>query len=109
MLRFNQETKKISMIVKDTGNLTLGVKNYVLDDGDEVVFTINSKREDENPIVQKSITTFTDGKAIISLTKEDTDVEPGEYMYDIQVNTADGRVDTVVGPAKFKFEGGITY
>ena len=39
----------------------------------------------------------------IQITNADT------YLYDIQINTADGRVDTIVGPAKFKVIGGITY
>ena len=109
MLKFDNETKKISMIVKDTGSLTLNVENYVLNEGDEVVFTVNKVREDEHPLIQKRVSVFNDGKATIQLSVEDTNVEPGDYLYDIQVNGADGRVDTVVGPAKFKFEGGITY
>jgi len=36
-------------------------------------------------------------------------MQPGTYYYDIQVNTADGRVDTVLGPAKFKILGGVKY
>ena len=109
MLHFNPDTNKMSMIVKDTGTFTVDIENYVLDEGDEVVFTINTGRELENPIIQKRITTFNNGKAIVSLTTQDTNVEPGDYLYDIQFNSADGRVDTIVGPARFVFEGGITY
>lgn len=109
MLKFNSDTYKITMVVKDTGTLTLSIKNYVLDSGDEVIMSIDKERENKNPLIQKRVTEFTDGKAVITLTAEDTDVNPGDYYYDIQVNTADGRVDTVVGPAKFKFEGGMTY
>lgn len=109
MLRFDSDSHKITMVVKDTGTLTLRISNYTLDDGDEVILSIDKERENKNPLIQKRITQFTDGKATIILTKEDTDVKPGDYYYDIQVNTADGRVDTVVGPAKFKFEGGMTY
>lgn len=109
MIHYNQDTKKMSMIVKDTGSFVLNILNYVLDEGDEVVFTINTGLEIETPIIQKRITEFQNGKAVIQLTAQDTNVEPGDYYYDVQVNGADGRVDTVLGPAKFKFEGGITY
>lgn len=109
MLIFDNDTKKIRMIVKDTGSITVNVANYTLNEGDEVVFTVNTGREIETPVIQKKITTFVDGKAVIQLSAEDTDVAPGNYLYDIQVNGADGRVDTIVGPAKFVFEGGITF
>lgn len=110
MLRYNKDTGTMSMIVKDTGTLALRIKSYALGEGDEVVFTINDVREDDTPLVQKTITEFrADGRAVVYLTSADTDVQPGNYLYDIQVNYADGRVDTIVGPARFKFEGGVTY
>ena len=57
----------------------------------------------------KEIKTFTDNKAVVRLTSTDTDLPVGNYYYDVQVNTADGRVDTVLGPAKFKIMGGVKY
>jgi hypothetical protein len=109
MLHFDKDTKKMNMIVKDTGSFALNITNYTLDEGDEVVFTINTERELETPVIQKRVTDFSNGKAVISLTATDTDVAPGNYLYDVQINGADGRVDTVIGPARFKFEGGVTY
>ena len=32
-----------------------------------------------------------------------------KYFYDIQVNTKDGRVDTVIAPSKFVVMEGISY
>ena len=52
---------------------------------------------------------FVDNKAIIHLSATDTNLAPGNYYYDVQVNTADGRVDTVLGPAKFKIAGGVKF
>lgn len=109
MLNFDKDTYKITMVRKDTGDLTVALENYLLDDGDEVVFTVNTGYDLENHLIQKRITEFSNHSALVRLSVEDTDLEPGEYLYDIQVNTADGRVDTVLGPAKFKIVGGITF
>lgn len=109
MLLIDKDTLGIKVIAKDTGDFVLTLDNYILDDGDEVVFTINDGLEKEQFLLQKSIKEFNNGSAIISLTTNDTDLPIGNYQYDIQVNAADGRVDTVVGPAKFKVVGGVTY
>lgn len=109
MLNFNKDTYKITMVRKDTGDLTIALENYLLDDGDEIIFTVNTGYDLENHLIQKRITQFNNHSALVHLSVEDTDLEPGEYLYDIQLNTADGRVDTVLGPAKFKIVGGITF
>ena len=109
MLNLDKDTSKITIIRKDTGDLTITIENYLLDEGDEVVFTVNTGYDLEHSLIHKRITEFQDHSALVHLNVEDTDLEPGEYLYDIQVNTADGRVDTVLGPAKFKIIGGITF
>ena len=109
MLNYDKDTYKITMVRKDTGDLTVALENYLLDTGDEVVFTVNTGYDLEHPLIQKRITEFQDHSALVRMNVDDTDLEPGEYLYDIQVNTADGRVDTVLGPAKFKITGGITF
>ena len=109
MLNFDKDTYKITMVRKDTGDLTVALENYLLDTGDEVVFTVNTGYDLENAVIQKRVKEFQNHSALIRLSVEDTDLEPGEYLYDVQINTADGRVDTVLGPAKFKIVGGITF
>ena len=109
MLNYNTETQTISMIAKDTGDFVISIDNYLLAEGDTVYFTVNTGLELENPLISKEIKTFTDNKAVVRLTSTDTDLSIGNYYYDVQVNTADGRVDTVLGPAKFKIMGGVKY
>ena len=109
MLNFDRDTYKITIVRKDTGDLTIALENYILDTGDEVVFTVNSGYDLKHPLIQKRITEFPNDSALVHLSAEDTDLNPGEYLYDVQVNAADGRVDTVLGPAKFKITGGITF
>lgn len=109
MLNYNAETQTISMISKDTGDFVVVVDNYLLDEGDVVYFTVNSALELEKPLISKEVKSFVDNKARFHLTAADTALAPGNYYYDIQINTADGRVDTVLGPAKFKIMGGVKY
>ena len=109
MLNYDNETKTIKMIAKDTGDLIIDFDNYLLASGDTVYFTVNNSLEKEEALISKVITDFPQNKAIVRLTAEDTDIPVGNYYYDIQINTADGRVDTVLGPAKFKIMGGVKY
>lgn len=109
MLNYNAETKTITMIAKDTGDFIVAIDNYLLADGDKVYFTVNKELENENALISIVVDTFVDNKAIIHLSAKDTDLAIGTYYYDVQVNAADGRVDTVLGPAKFKIAGGVKF
>lgn len=109
MFRLNKETNVLSIIAKDTADFAISLDNYVLDDGDVVFFTVNDKLENPDFKIQKRISTFVNHQAIINLTSKDTDLPAGDYYYDIEVDTADGRVDTVLGPYKFRVLGGVKY
>lgn len=109
MLIFDKETKAMSIIAKDTGDFVVSIGNYLLANGDKVYFTVNSELEKPEPLIQKVVDTFIDNKAVIRLTTEDTDIPVGNYYYDVEVNTVDGRVDTIMGPSKFKVMGGVKY
>lgn len=70
--------------------------------GDEVYFTIKLNAD---LILQKIITTFTDGTAIIELQSSDTrDLRVLTYKYDIRLKKANGVVVTLVHPANFEIE-----
>lgn len=110
MITIDLDTNNITMIKKDTASLEIALDNYKLTTGDTVILTIARELESQTPLIQKVVTTFKeDGGAVIDLTSEDTDLDIGTYKYDIQLDLADGRRDTVVGPAKFKIVGGVTY
>lgn len=109
MIRFDSDTNTLSIVAKDTGDLVISFDDYLLDDGDIVFFTVNDELEKNNPRIQKRIVEFVDNKAVIRLTSTDTNIPVGSYYYDVEVNTADGRVDTVLGPAKFKVLGGVKF
>lgn len=98
---------KIEVIQGDTGILNLSLDNYSLQDGDKVYFTVKSGFDSER-FIFKEITNFKQGRAKIILTAVDTNINVGAYLYDVQCNLADGRVDTVIRPTRFKVLGGIT-
>lgn len=102
----------MSIVSKDTGYFTLSIEGYTLTTGDQITFTVNKAVElPDTPLIQVIVKEFDSNTNSfnITLTSEQTDLEPGNYVYDIQLNTADGIVDTIVGPSKFKVIGGVTY
>lgn len=109
MFTIDSETNEMTIIKKDTASFDVVIDNYELLQGDKVTFTIAREKQSEEPLVQKEITEFEDGIATVALSTEDTDLAKGSYYYDIQVDTQDGRVDTIIGPAKFKVLEGVTY
>lgn len=109
MLNYDKDTKAMSIVAKDTGDFVVVIDNYLLAEGDRVYFTVNNELQKPEPLIQKMIDTFIDNKAVIHLSAEDTDIPVGTYYYDVEVDTADGRIDTVLGPSKFKVTGGVKY
>ena len=109
MFKIEQYSNTMTVIKKDTVSFTVSLDNYILSDGDKVTFTVAKKLEQEKPIIQKVVTSFVDGVAIVTLDSIDTDIEIGTYLYDIQIDLASGVIDTIIGPAHFIVEGGVTY
>ena len=109
MFTINPSDKnRIKVIQGDTGILDLSLDNYKLKDGDKAYFTVKKDFATEEAVIFKEITKFTDGKAKFIFTAEDTNLEVGIYLYDVQCNLADGRVDTVITASKFQVLGGVT-
>ena len=100
----------IRMIQGDTGSIRLTLDNYKLSSGDKVTFAMTSNSL-KRLLIEKSITEFeSDGTALIILNGKDTvDIAPGSYLYEIQVITKDGRIDTVIPMTRFKIMEGMIY
>lgn len=112
MLDINHERKNaMTIVAKDTAIFTLYLEGYILQPGDKITFTVNAEVENPDPLIQVVVEEFdtTNNTVAIALTQEDTDLEPGNYLYDIQLDTIGGATDTVIGPTKFKVIGGVTY
>ena len=110
MLNIDPKTNKITIINGDTGIIHIQIDNYQLKEGDVLRFTVKSNVYDNEEVICKEYTEFLeDGSCILILDSEDTQkLDAGTYYYDVQVNLADGRVDTIIGPCKLVINKGVT-
>lgn len=103
------EDNVITIIKGDTAIINVSIEDYILTTPDIVLFTVKESIEDNVYVLQKIIRYYdSTGVARIELTSDDTDLDPGTYIYDIEVRFDDGRVDTIIQPTKFKVKGGVT-
>ena len=78
--------------------------------GDIIYFTVKANMHEEIITLQKIITIFTDGKAIVVIAPLDTkELAFRSYVYDVQLTKADGTVSTIIPPSKFIIGGEVTY
>ncbi|MGL5767227.1 MAG: hypothetical protein ACRCX8_16465 [Sarcina sp.] len=103
------EKKRMKIVKGDTAIFDINVKDYTFVEGDKVYFTVKTSVDDDINIIQKIVSSFNSSIAKVILSKEDTDVDVGSYLYDIQCSLVDGRVDTIIPPTKFEIIGGITH
>lgn len=93
----------------DTANLKIGIfketlggerEPYIPEEGDVVRFALSDHYDDENPLILKEVPI---DSLILHLDPEDTEpLEFGDYVYDIELTTVDGDVDTFIERAKWK-------
>ena len=84
---------------KNTQTLYLKSDDYTFEDGDTIYFTVKSKPDndatDNDALIKKSWTVGTDalydddGYLNLNLAETDTNIVPGEYIYDIKLVTTD--------------------
>lgn len=78
--------------------------------GDTIYFTVKTSVETEDIVFQKVITTFTNGKALITITPADTkNLDFKNFAYDVQWTKADGSVYTLIKPSMFVVGSEVTY
>ena len=102
MIRINKNTLDAEMVRGNTGAFSVRpiIKGeYVLQEGDEVWFTVR-KLKDEQIVIQKKITEFEIGENLSDkeqINPEDTEsLELGNYIFDLVLNRADGTIDSLI-------------
>ncbi len=100
---------KISMTRGDSETLTVSLANDAFAPGDEVFFTVRPAVA-EPVALQKTVTDFPGGRAVITIEPGDTaGLDFGRYVYDIQLTRASGAVTTLIKPAAFVLTEEVTY
>ena len=103
MIRGDSEVIKVSCRDESGADIPLA-------EGDIVYFTVKRSTNTEEKILQKIVTEFTEGVALITIFPKDTrELKPGIYYYDIQLNRANGQVKTIIPPSKFTINAEVTY
>lgn len=92
---FRMTNNTISMVKGDTAQFLVDLTPYEYSDGDKLVFSIGGK-------VSKEV----EANEPVELLPEDTaNLTSGVYWYSAKLNTINGEVYTVLGPALFIMEG----
>jgi len=113
-MTINPTTYAIAMTRGDSESLTVQCTTDPYSAGDTITLTVRDEA-DGNILLQKVVTTFSDGVAVIGIQPEDTEgIEFGNYVYDIQHKDAYGNVLTIIPPKpgnlpKFKLTEEATY
>lgn len=99
------DSEAIKVTVKDTlGNI------IPLVTGDTIHFTVRENVMHPTKVIEKIITEFDDGKALININPQDTgNLKFATYYYDIQLTKEDGTVKTIITPAYFTITGEVSY
>ena len=94
----------------DSESIVISCPERPFQEGDEVVFTVKVNEFTPEITLQKRVTQFDDGKAVIEIFPQDTNgMNYGRYKYDIQLTTAEGAVITIIKPATFCIEKEVTW
>ena len=92
----------ISITRGDTLNLEIKLTDqngddYVLQEGDELVFTLKKDVYTQEILLQKNIS-----RNRLTITHIETQtMKYGKYVYDVQLTQSNGDVTTVIKPSKF--------
>ena len=100
---------EIKITQGDTGFLDITMSNYNPVEGDILYFTVKKDTDTHENSIQKKITEFEDNVAKVVLTSTDTSIDIGDYVYDIQLSLADGRVNSAIYPTSFEIIAGVTH
>jgi hypothetical protein len=82
-----------------------GLEPYTVQNDDVLTLTVKKDITDTEPIIEKKVT----GNTTFHLEPKDTTgLNFGKYKYDVQINTAEGEVYTIISPTAFEILAEVT-
>ena len=107
---FRLDGTNITITRGDTGIFSFAIKDANGQDydfsNDTVLFTVKANTYTTTIIFQKQVIY---GENIIIAPTDTAQLRYGEYVYDVQLTTAGGIVDTVIPPSKFIVKEEVTF
>ena len=99
------DSEAIKVTVKDSTGVAVSLVT-----GDTIYFTVKTGTDRTEKILQKVVTEFIDGEALVTIDPMDTkELKVRRYLYDVQLSKASGSVKTIVRPSAFSIESEVTY
>lgn len=106
------DDQTIQLTRGDTAALTINIVDevtsapYEVVNDDKLTFSVKKTVNDRNYYVKKTVT----GTNHIVINPSDTkNMGFGTYVYDVQLDKADGEASTVIGPATFELLTEVTW
>ena len=84
----------------DTGVLSFPIQ-LEEDVSGNVLFTVKRSTVYKKPVIEK-VVALSRESIDVSLSHEDTSLEPGDYLWDLRLEREDGGIDTLCEPYIFK-------
>lgn len=117
MFKYKYMATDITLNRQDTYSRSVNIQDsagdYIDCTGWTIYFTvrdntpITSVTTDTGALISKTITGEASGIHTLTLTSEDTDVDPSTYLYDFQIKKGDGTISSST-KASFIVKGDIT-
>ena len=101
---------EIKLTRGDTARLTVTITDgtgqpYIVQNDDVVTLTVKKDVKDTEVLIEKKLT---GGDTFHIEPKDTATLDFGKYKYDVQINTAEGEVYTVIPPTTFELLAEVT-
>ena len=104
-----ENSTEFKMTRGDSESITVVCEQIPFTEGDKITFTMRKFENAKEKELEKVVTEFDEGKAIIEFRPEDTEnLTFRKYFYDIEMRRADGMVKTIL-KGHFEIEWEATY